>query len=86
MILTLGMGSKQVKNMEKLDQELMIHFQICWELYQNICSKPTAHLYKPIMKPKATSDSLPPAVSLPSATHSVAPILSFREKEFPLTD
>lgn len=48
--------------MGKLDQELMIHFQICWELYKNICSKPTAHLYKPIMKPKATSDSLLPAV------------------------
>lgn len=43
----------------------MIHFQIRWELYQNICSKPTIHSYKPIMKPKATSDSLiPTSVSL----------------------
>lgn len=39
----------------------MIHFQIRWELYQNICSEPTTHSYKPIMKPKATSDSLIPA-------------------------
>lgn len=46
--------------MEKEDQKLMIHFQIRWELSQNICSKPTTHLYNPIMKPKATSDSFIP--------------------------
>lgn len=80
---------KQVKDIEKEDQKLMIHFQTHWELYQNICSKPTIHSYKPIMKPKATSTPLFPllfafsAFLLFSVTHAVAPVLSFRKKEFP---
>ncbi|XP_027262622.1 putative uncharacterized protein FLJ46214 [Cricetulus griseus] len=39
------MDGKQVKNMEKADQKLVIHFQICCELYLNICS-----CWKPALK------------------------------------
>ena len=61
----INRNHKQVKDIEKEDQKLMIHFQTPWELYQNICSKPTTHSYKPIMKPKATSTPLiPTSVSL----------------------
>lgn len=73
---------------------LIIHLKICWVLYQNICSNPTTHLYKPIMKPKAIIISPIPTSSFllhispplyvwhTSATSS----LSFREKEFLLAD
>lgn len=93
MILIAGtVNSKQVKDIEKEDQKLMIHFQIRWELYENICSKPTTHSYKPIMKPKATSGFfIPTSVSLlrispPLCDTLSGSVLSFREKEFPLID
>lgn len=87
--LTLGMGGKQVKNMEKLDQELMIHFQIRWELYQNICSKPTASLVQTYYETKSNLRFPSSHLCFPSLCDTLSgssPILSFREKEFPLTD
>ena len=44
---------KRWRGWGKGGQRVIIHLQICWVLYQNICSSPTTHLYKPIMKPKA---------------------------------
>lgn len=75
-------------------QGLIIHLQICWVLYQNICSNPTTHLYKPIMKPKAivisfisTSGFLFHISLSYYVCHTLAAsTLSFREKGLLLRD